>query len=452
MPDMDTTFASDDLAPLHARLARANLAQAVAYPGARGARQPVHTFYGGAHLFTPDTPAKLGALARLALAAHAPDPRALAEVFGLGSEVSEAIHPRLAGKLTAEPIEDYRIDFEDGYGHRSDTEEDTHAAGAARAVAAGLAAGTMPPFLGIRIKPLADDLRERSVRTLDLFMTTLAREAGSRLPERFAVTLPKVTSREQVSVLAELLDRLEEKLGWPQGALGLELMVETPQALLDASGRVALPDLVRAADGRCLGAHFGPYDYTASLDITAAHQRLDHPACDFARQMIRAAVAGTGLWLADGPTTTMPIAPHRASPDRPLTSDQLADNRAVIHRAWRLHYDHVRHGLADGYYQGWDLHPAQLPVRYAAVYAFFQEGLRATAERLRAFMAQSARATRVGDVFDDAATGQGLLNHFLRAVGCGAITEAEAIEHGGLTLSELGTRSFLKILEGRRPR
>jgi hypothetical protein len=148
----------------------------------------------------------------------------------------------------------------------------------------------------------------------------------------------------------------------------------------------------------------------------------------------------------------MPIAPHRASPDRPLTSVQLADNRAVIHRAWRLHYDHVRRGLADGYYQGWDLHPAQLPVRYAAVYAFFQEGLRATAERLRAFMAQSARATRVGDVFDDAATGQGLLNHFLRAVGCGAITEAEAIEHGGLTLSELGTRSFLKILEGRRSR
>ena len=93
-----------------------------------------------------------------------------------------------------------------------------------------------------------------------------------------------------------------------------------------------------------------------------------------------------------------------------------------MHRAWRLHADDVRHSLVNGFYQGWDLHPAQLPTRYAAVYAFFLEGLDAASERLRNFVDKAAQATLVGDVFDDAATGQGLLNFFLRGINCGAIT------------------------------
>ncbi len=108
----------------------------------------------------------------------------------------------------------------------------------------------------------------------------------------------------------------------------------------------------------------------------------------------------------------MPIARHRAGA-QPLTTVQREENRTAVHQAWKLHYLNVRRGLANGFYQGWDLHPAQLPARYSAVYAFFREGLASTAERLRAFMAQSAQATRVGNVFDDAATGQGLLNYFL---------------------------------------
>ena len=98
-----------------------------------------------------------------------------------------------------------------------------------------------------------------------------------------------------------------------------------------------------------------------------------------------------------------------------------------MHRAWRLHAEHVRHSLVTGFYQGWDLHPAQLPSRYAAVYAFFLEGLDAASERLTNFVQKAAQATLVGDVFDDAATGQGLLNYFLRAMNCGAITEEEAV-------------------------
>jgi hypothetical protein len=145
----------------------------------------------------------------------------------------------------------------------------------------------------------------------------------------------------------------------------------------------------------------------------------------------------------------MPVGPHRADKDGTLTEAQRKENHEVVHRAWKLGYDHTRHSLMHAFYQGWDLHPAQLPIRYAACYAFFLEGLEAASLRLKTFIEKAAQATLVGDVFDDAATGQGLLNYFLRAVNCGAITEEE-VAATGLTLEEIRTRSFLKILDGRR--
>lgn len=447
---MQMSLPADTLRGLHERLARANLAQTLLYPGDRAMRQPVHTLYGGAHLFKQDSLMKLGELARHSLGEYAPNASTLAAALELTPEIGQAIYLRLVDKLTREPIEDYRIDFEDGYGNRLDAEEDGHAESAARAAATALSAHSMPAVFGIRIKPLTEDLRERSVRTLDIFFTALTRHAADGLPSRLVVTLPKITSLDQVAVLVELLDLLEHKLGVARGTIAVELMVETPRAMFDPGGRAVLPDLVRAAGTRCLGVHLGPYDYAATLDITAAYQTLAHPACDFARDMMQATLAGTGVWLADGPTMIMPIAPHRAGSERSLTAAQLEENRAVVHHAWKLHYDHVRRALARGFYQSWDLHPAQLPARYAAVYAFFREGLASAAERLRALTARSAQATRVREVFDDAATGQGLLNYFLRAVACGAITEREALDHGGLTLAELQTRSFLKIVQGRQ--
>jgi hypothetical protein len=191
--------------------------------------------------------------------------------------------------------------------------------------------------------------------------------------------------------------------------------------------------LLNAARGRCVAAHFGTYDYTASCSITAAYQDMLHPACDFARHMMQVSFGGTGVWLSDGATNILPVAPHRGE----LTTEQQTENRAVVHRAWKLHYEHVRHSLTSAFYQGWDLHPAQLPTRYAAVYTFFLEGLAAASERLRNFVAKAAQATLVGDVFDDAATGQGLLNYFLRAINCRALTEQEAQELTSLTLEEL---------------
>jgi hypothetical protein len=230
----------------------------------------------------------------------------------------------------------------------------------------------------------------------------------------------------------------------------MELMVETPQSIVDERGVGSLPALVDAGGGRITAAHFGTYDYTASLGITAAHQHMRHPVCDFARQMMQVSLSGTGVWLSDGATNVLPVSIHRAPGGTTLAPDQIDANRAAVHRAWKLHYDDIRHSLTNGYYQGWDLHPAQLVTRYAAVYAFFLESLDAASERLRNFIAKAAQATLVGEVFDDAATGQGLLNFFLRALNCGAVKEEEIGRLTGLTLEELRSGSFVKIVKGRR--
>jgi len=453
------------------------------FPGDGPERQPVHTVYGGAHLFKSDTTVKLGALALRALREYAPDPFIFARAIGLtGAErlpeglaetesmlkslerdsravrtvnepawLAHTIYARVIEKLQREAIEDFRIDFEDGYGNRPDEEEDGHAAAAAREVAIGMANKTLPPFLGIRIKPFSQELLRRSIRTMDIFLTTVVQESGGKLPPSFFVTLPKIQLPEQVTLLADLFDALEPRLGLPAGSLKLEFMIETTQSIVNARGGSNLPLFLEAARGRATAAHFGTYDYTASCNITAAYQVMDHPMCDFARNMMQVAYAGTGLWLSDGATNIMPLAPHRASAGHALTPDELRENRQVVHRAWRLHVDHIRHSLINAYYQGWDLNPAQLPTRYAAVYSFFIESLHAATERLRNFIEKAGQATLVGDVFDDAATGQGLLNYFIRGVNCGAITEEEALGTG-LTLDELRSRSFVKIMKGRRQR
>lgn len=444
---MPTSLSADALHGVLDRLRTANLDFNHKYPGDSGQRQPVHTVYGGGHLFKSDIASRLGFLALKALEEYAPTPEDLAQAANLPEALAPKIHERVIERLRREPVEDFRADFEDGYGNRPDAEEDGHAEAAAREMATGSAAGILPAFIGIRIKPFTEELRERSIRTLDLFLTTLVRETGGRLPENFLITLPKVTIPEQVAALADLFDLMEPALGLPQDSLRLEIMIETPQSILDAEGRCPLPKLAEAGRGRCVAAHFGTYDYTASCNVTAAHQSMTHPVCDFAKHMMKVAFAGTGILISDGATNILPVPPHRGSS---LTAEQLAENRTVMHEAWRLHASHVRHSLVNAFYQGWDLHPAQLVTRYAALYVFFLEGLDAASDRLRNFVQKAAQATLVGEVFDDAATGQGLLNYFLRAVNCGAISEEEALERSSLTLDELRGRSFVKILKNRR--
>ena len=441
-----TTLPEKKLQKALERVQRAQARVARRYPGDSGARQPVHTVYGGAHLFSSDTARKLGDLALRSLDTYAPDPGSFCEAIGVRGELAPKVYERVRDKLRSEPVEDFRIDFEDGYGNRPDAEEDGHAAAAAQQVAAGFAAGTLPPFIGIRIKPLTRDLAARSLRTLDIFLTELRELTNGHLPPGFVITLPKILSRTDVEALVDVLDAYEDRAGLAAGALKIEFMVETTQSIFDPSGRSILPRLHRAARGRLTGAHFGTYDYTANCDITAAHQRMRHPACDFAKHMMKVAFAGTGVMLSDGATNIMPVASHRGEL---ITHDQQRENRAAVHAVWRLSADDIRHSLVHGFYQGWDLHPAQLPVRYGTVYGFFLDGLAAASERLRNFVSKAAQATLVGDVFDDAATGQGLLNYFLRGIACGAVTEQEALATG-LSLDEIRGKSFVKIMAARR--
>lgn len=429
---MKTSLSPADVERLAAPVRTANAAFVARYPGERPDRQPVHTVYGGAHLFQADTARKLAQLATKALDEHAPDATTLAEAFGLPLTLAEQVRPRVARKLATEAVEDLRIDFEDGYGARPDAEEDGHAVTCAREVARAHAERLLPPFFGIRIKPMTEELRARAVRTLDVFLTALVEAAGGAIPAGFVVTLPKLQIPEHGAALADVLDALEPKLGLAAGAIRCEIMIEQTQAVLDASGRVVIPALVAAMRGRCVAAHLGTYDYTASCGITAAHQHMAHPACDFAKHCMQVSLGGTGVWLSDGATNVMPVG-----------------DRAAVHAAWRLQASHVRRSLEGGFYQGWDLHPAQLVARYAAVYAFYLESLPAATARLSTFVSKAAQATLLGDVFDDAATGQGLLNFFLRGMACGAVSEQET-RATGLSVEELRTRSFVKILAGRR--
>ena len=252
-----------------------------------------------------------------------------------------------------------------------------------------------------------------------------------------------------MGAVVRLFEILERKNGLTSGALKIEPMIETPQAIINSRGEVALASLVEAAEGRCRSVHFGVYDYTASCGITASYQTMAHPACDFARQLMLVSLAGTGIHLSDGATNILPVGPHREIEGKPLTEKQRDENREAVCAAWRLGFNDNMHSLRTGFYQGWDLHPAQLVTRYAAVYSFFLEGVEGASNRLKTFVEKAALASLFGDVFDDAATGQGLLNFFLRGIACGAITESEALATG-LTLEEIRSRSFLKILQNRR--
>lgn len=465
-----------------ARLTQANTAFSTLYPGDSPARQPVHTVYGGAHLFKAETVQKLGQLALQHLQTFAPEcvtfaralelpghdalPETAAGISAFVTKVSASpqevklqnqagwlahtVYTRVLEKLQREAVEDFRIDFEDGFGNRPNEEEDATAQQAAQEVARGMTLGILSPYIGIRIKPFTEELKHRSIRTLDLFVTTLANATGGKLPENFVVTLPKVTIPEQVAALVDLFEVLESQTALTPGSLKMEIMVETTQSIINWQGQCTLPALVEAARGRCIAAHFGTYDYTASCNITAAYQTMDHPSCDFARHMMKVSLGSTGIWLSDGATNVMPVAPHRAvEGGSPLSDAQLLDNQQAVFSAWKLGYEHIRHSLRHGFYQGWDLHPGQFPIRYAAVYTFFLESLEAASERLSNFIEKAAQATLVGNVFDDAATGQGLLNYFLRALNCGAVTEEEVLATG-LTLEEVRGRSFAKILDGRR--
>lgn len=407
----DTTLRGDDLLALDALLASTDHLLATAYPGDEGSRQPVHTLYVPADRFRPDFASQLGADARAAADAVG-GVATLAGIVGLG-EFADELAPLVEAKLAAEPVEDLRLDFEDGYGARPDEEEDADAVLAAQRVAEAVAAGTAPPFLGIRFKCFEAPTRRRGIRTLDLFLTTLL--AQGELPDGLVLTLPKVTTVAQVEAMAAICARFEDRHGLPDGRLRFEVQMETPQLILGADGSAPVARLLHVAPGRVSALHYGTYDYSASLQISAAYQSMEHPAADHAKQVMQVAVAETGVRLSDGSTNVIPV----GDPDH-------------ARDAWKLHARLVRRSLERGYYQGWDLHAAQLPTRYLATYAFYREGFAASARRLDAYLHGADAA-----IMDEPATARALARFVVRGLECGALTEAEVTDAVGATPRDL---------------
>ena len=342
------------------------------YPGDRPGRQPVHTVYIPADRL--DDFRDWGAIALGTMDRHDfpwPD-------------------PAVRAKLEAEPIEDLRVDFEDGYGVRDDDQEDA----AVRKAVAVLADGPRPPFLGIRIKSLEAATRRRCLRTLDLFLDTYQ--------DLFTITLPKVSGPDQVRTMVTLCEKLERAYGLSAGAMTFEIQVELPSAVLAADGAATVARLITAAAGRCTGLHYGTYDYSAAAGVAAAYQSMEHPAADYAKAVMQAAAAQTGVRLSDGSTNILPVG-----------------GTADVHAAWELHRRLVRRSLERGYYQGWDLHPAQLPTRYAATYEFFRDGRDAAVTRLRRYLDRQDSG-----IADEPATARALAGYLLRGLDCGALTDA----------------------------
>src|SRR3954470_1911616 len=411
----------DVLAAVDAQLATADRALADCYPGDAGTRQPIHTVYLPAEFPADDSPGAWGAEALTLLDDAAPDPATAAEVTGLGPLLDEEVHRRTRVKLASQPIEDLRVDFEDGYGGRPDAEEDAAATAAGRTLGRLLRAGAGPSFGGIRFRSLEPATRRRGLRTLDLLLGSLL--ATGPLPDGFIVTLPKVTSADQVAAMATVCDGLEDAYGVPAGRLRFEIQVETPQAILGASGTATVATMIQAAAGRCLGLHYGTYDYSAACGIAPGCQSMEHPVADHAKAVMQVAAAGTGVRLSDGSTNVLPVgSPHQ------------------VRAAMALHARLVHRSLGRGYYQGWDMHPGHLVTRYLATYTFYRAGFPAAAERLRNYL------DRVdGEVMDEPATAQALASFVTRGLHCGALDDAEVAAAIGLD------RAALDAVVQRRP-
>lgn len=419
----------DDLADLDAIVAPADERMARLYSGDDGRRQPVHTVYVPADRFTADLTQRWGAEARRSLDEHAPTPQAFAEVLGLEQMegytlAMDGVWLHVLHKLETEPVEDLRIDLEDGYGVRDDDVEDRDVVASARALVEAAERGVCPPYCGIRFKSFEAATRRRGLRTLDLFLGTLL-EAGD-LPDGWVVTLPKVTSVEQVHAMVEACSRLEAAYGLPARRLRFEIQVETPQSILAYDGTALVARLVHESDGRCTALHFGTYDYTAALGIGAAHQAMDHPAAEHAKNVMALAAAGTGVRLSDGSSNILPVG------DQP-----------VVHHAWAQHARLVRRSLEHGFYQGWDLHPAQLPTRFAMTYLFFRDDLYYLCARLAGYLGNLGDGSGEGQHLDEPATAQVMAQFLLRGVDCGAVSEHDIAATG----ADLAT---LRLLAHRR--
>ncbi len=407
-PDSGRRLGADAVDVLLADVEAADAVAAAAWPGRPTRRQPVQVLYVPADQVTSDTTRAAGDRAAGLLRRHAPDGTLLAAATGIAEGVADAVHERVVHKLATEPVEDLRVDFEDGYGRRADAVEDEHAVATGRALADLLDGDGAPAFCGLRVKSFTDGLARRSVATLDLFLAALLDRAGD-LPAGFVVTFPKIVSPDHVATFVEVLAALEDAHDLAPGSLRFEAQVETTASVLDGHGRVALRAIRDAGAGRLVAAHVGIFDYTAALGLPAEEQRLDHPACDFARHLLQVTFADTDVLLSDGSTNVRPA----------------DDGEAEVLATWRRHAAHVRHSLAHGYVQGWDLDASHLVSRYATVYGHLLDGLDEVLARLAAWEAGTS-----GSTMDEPATIAVLSRRVDRARACGALPSDGSTDPG----------------------
>jgi hypothetical protein len=282
---------------------------------------------------------------------------------------------------------------------------------AATELASALSSGLAPPFVGIRVKSLEATTRRRGVRTLDIFLSTLAAE--TELPDGLVLTLPKVTDPDQVAAFASLCSAWERVNGIKSGRLRFEIQIETPQAIIGTDGQAAVARMIDVGAGRVSGLHYGTYDFSAACGVSADYQSMAHPIADHAKAVMQLAAAGTGVRLSDGSSNILPT----------------GDAAAVV-AAWRSHASLVRRSLERAFYQGWDLHPGQLVSRYAATFAFYRQAFPAAADRLHRYLAGISSGT-----LDEPATAQAMAAILVRGVHSGALDPAEVTARSGVDQS-----------------
>ncbi len=405
---------TDDLIDeLNKQLAQADRDLAVRYPGDRVDRTPVHTVYVPADRYDEGTPVQWGRDAVALLEQYAPNADALAAAIDVAPDRVADVYDRVRAKLANDPIEDLRVDFEDGYGRRPDEVEDADLARVLSAYERQRGDGSRPTWWGIRFKAFEAPTRERGIRTLVAFLQRTCE--GGVVPDGLTITLPKVTSVEQVAAMALALTRIESELGLPDHGLGFEIQVETAQAIMASDGRAAVAQMVHASDGRARALVYGTFDYSAGLGVAAPYQALDHPVADHAKAVMQVAAAQTGVTVSDGSTNVVDFS--------------SADAAGAT---WALHMGLVLRSLRSGIYQGWDMCPGHLVSRWVATYLFFREALHPAAARLAAY------TNRVeGGVMDEPATAKMLASALLRGVHCGAVDAAEVQELAGLSVDQL---------------
>jgi citrate lyase beta subunit len=358
-------------AALDGRLAPVDADLRARYSGRPHERAPIHTLYVPADLFGPGVLREYGRLVRRTVTEHGPLP------------FDADVNDRVLAKLEREPVEDLRIDFEDGYGRRDDDEEDA----AATSTATALRDGAQPPFFGLRCKSLQESTRRRAVRTLDLFLGALGPP-----PPGFVITLPKVSAVAQVEAMVDLCERLEAAHDLAEGTLRFELEIETASAVLGPDGVATVAVLVRASAGRCVGLRY-------AMGVTVGPSDRDHPTGDYTRAVLQLTATGAGVRLSDGPISVLPVG-----------------DTEEVRTAWDLHAYLVRRSLERGYFQGADVHPAQLPTRFGATFAYLRAAAPTMVDQLDRVLTRNK-----GGSGPEPSRARALAAFLLRGLDCGAL-------------------------------